>query len=104
MQELSTNEETEWVEHLVAEMVDGVSHMRHSPDAMHIMKESLALPCLGEEFVEEQLGVSPDLLQALCYWSSCWVSSWHVCCRGQSNTFCKCSKYVYRFKYSRSHR
>ena len=65
MQELSTNEETEWVEHLVAEMVDGVSHLRHSPDAMHIMKESLALPCLGEEFVEEQLGVSSELLQAL---------------------------------------
>lgn len=60
MQELSTNEETEWVEHLVAEMVDGVSHMRHSPDAMHIMKESLALPCLREVFFEEQLGVSPD--------------------------------------------
>ena len=66
MQELSTNEETDWVEQLVAEMVDGVTHLRHSPDALHIMKESLALPCLRDVFFEEQLGVSPDLLQALC--------------------------------------
>ena len=58
MQELSTNEETEWVEHLVGEMVDGAAHFRHSPDAMHILKESLALPCLREDFLEEQLAVS----------------------------------------------
>lgn len=62
MQELSTNEETEWVAHLVGEMVDGVGHLRQSADAMNILKESLALPCLDEEFVEEQLGVSADLL------------------------------------------
>lgn len=62
MQELSTNEETEWVEHLVGEMVDGVGHLRQSADAMNIVKESLALPCLDEEFVEEQLGVCSHLL------------------------------------------
>ena len=60
MQELSTNEETEWVEHLVDEMVDGAGLLKSSPDAMHILKESLALPCLGEAFVEKQLGVRPD--------------------------------------------
>lgn len=57
MQELSNNEETEWVEHLVGEMVDGAAHFRHSPDAMHILKESLALPCLREDYLEEQLAV-----------------------------------------------
>ena len=71
MQELSTNEETDWVEHLVGEMVDGVSQLKHSPDAMHIMKESLALPCLREVFFEQHVEVSPDLLQAPCYWSKC---------------------------------
>ena len=66
MQELSTNEETEWVEHLVGEMVDGVGHLRNSADAMHILKESLALPCLEEKFVEDQLGVSLTCSQVLC--------------------------------------
>lgn len=66
MQELSTNEEVEWVAHLVGEMVDGVGHLRQSADAMNIMKESLALPCLDEELVEEQLGVSADLLLQHC--------------------------------------
>ena len=66
MQELSTNAEIDWVENLVGEMVDAVGHLRQSADAMNIMKESLALPCLDEEFVEEQLGVSADLLLQHC--------------------------------------
>lgn len=57
MQELSANEETEWVEQLVDEMVDGAGLLKSSPDAMHILKESLALPCLGEAFVKKQLGI-----------------------------------------------
>jgi len=39
MQELSANNENDW----------------QSQDAMHILNESLALSCLGEDFVGEQL-------------------------------------------------
>ncbi|DBA74031.1 TPA: hypothetical protein ACH3X1_010851 [Trebouxia sp. C0004] len=55
MQELSANNENDWVEHLVGEMVEGASAFKQSQDAMHILKESLALSCLGEDFVGEQL-------------------------------------------------
>lgn len=71
MQELSANEETEWVEQLVDEMVDGAGLLKSSPDAMHILKESLALPCLGEAFVKKQLGVSPELLLVLITLIAC---------------------------------
>lgn len=60
MQELSANNENDWVEHLVGEMVEGASAFKHSQDAMHILKESLALSCLGEEFVGEQLKAGHD--------------------------------------------
>ena len=55
MQELSANNEFDWVEHLVGEMVEGAQAFKQSQDAMHILKDSLALSCLGEEFVREQL-------------------------------------------------
>lgn len=55
MQELSANNENDWVEHLVGEMVEGASSFKQSQDAMHILNESLALSCLGEDFVGEQL-------------------------------------------------
>ncbi|KAL0055672.1 hypothetical protein WJX82_003065 [Trebouxia sp. C0006] len=55
MQELSANNENDWAEHLVGEMVEGAASFKHSQDAMHILKESLALSCFGEEFVREQL-------------------------------------------------
>ena len=57
MQELSANDENDWAEHLVGEMVEGAPYFKHSPDAMHMLKESLALACLSKEFVEQQLGV-----------------------------------------------
>lgn len=60
MQELSANNENDWAEHLVGEMVEGASAFKQSQDAMHILKESLALSCLGEEFVGEQLKASHD--------------------------------------------
>ncbi len=60
MQELSANNENDWVEHLVGEMVEGASAFKQSQDAMHILKESLALSCLGEDFVGEQLKAGLD--------------------------------------------
>ncbi len=57
MQELNANGENDWVEHLVGEMVEGAPHFKHSPDAVHILKESLGLACLEEDFVREQLKV-----------------------------------------------
>ena len=60
MQELSANNENDWAEHLVGEMVEGAASFKHSQDAMHILKESLALSCFGEEFVGEQLKAGHD--------------------------------------------
>jgi len=60
MQELSANNENDWAEHLVGEMVEGAASFKHSQDAMHILKESLALSCFGEEFVREQLKAGQD--------------------------------------------
>ena len=79
MQELNTNNEVDWVEHLVGEMVEGVPEYPHSAEAMNIMKESLALTCLSEEFVKEQLAVGqasitlavPPETQLICMFSSC---------------------------------
>jgi len=71
MQELSANNENDWAEHLVGEMVEGAASFKHSQDAMHILKESLALSCFGEEFVGEQLkaghyGLYHCLASVLC--------------------------------------
>ena len=57
MQELSVNGENDWAEHLLGEMVEGVSQYANMPEALLILKESLALPCLTEETVREHLKV-----------------------------------------------
>ncbi len=62
MQELSANNENDWAEHLVGEMVEGAASFKNSQDAMQILKESLALSCFGEEFVGEQLKAGPNVL------------------------------------------
>ncbi len=83
MQELSANNENDWAEHLVGEMVEGAASFKHSQDAMHILKESLALSCFGEEFVGEQLkaghnGLYHCLAAVLCAVLCC-ASSSNVC-------------------------
>ena len=66
LQELSSNNENDWVEHLVGEMVEGAGQLSKSPDAIRILKESLALTCLSEDFVKDQLQVRAVASAGLC--------------------------------------
>ena len=64
---VGTEDETEWLEHSVAEIVMGVPAFLHSPQAMSVLQDSLALEFLSKPFVQKQLLVSLDYCcQAEC--------------------------------------
>ena len=68
---VGTEDELEWLEHSVKEIVTGTPAFMHSRQAMGVLQDSLGLDFLSKGFVETQLKVSPScccqLDEATCF-------------------------------------